>query len=122
LPPDLELPPAIEGKMRIKKSELSRLIREAIIDEAGYGIQSTTRKYNVGDIVRYKTLGGDERIVKVEYRITDDEEAEDLERKVEYNPDGIKNGYPGFEGTIVLGKEKGRQAWGYDRDIIRIES
>ena len=121
--------------MKIKKSELRRLIREAIINEAGYpgwrGGGSATRdyghrpaphKYNVGDTVRYRTLSGGERTVKVDYRVTPYEEQEDLDKGIEYDPAGIKNERPGFGGTVVSGKEAGQETWGYDSDILRVES
>ena len=106
-----DLPPATEGKMRIKKSHLRKMIREAL----------DTHKYRVGDIVRYRNLSGIETTLKVNYRVTPYEEQADLKKKIEYDPDGIKNGKPGFEGTIISGKEKGREAWGYDTDILYVE-
>ena len=121
--------------MKITKKKLRQLIREAIIDEAGYpgwrGGGSATRdyghrpsrfKYKVGDIVKYRTLSGGERTVKVDARVTPYEAQEDLANGIEYDPDGIKNGKPGFDGTVILGKEKGRQTWGYDADILSVES
>jgi hypothetical protein len=121
--------------MKITKKKLRQLIREAIIDEAGYpgwrGGGSATRdyghrpaphKYNVGDTVRYRTLSGGERTVKIDYRVTPYEEQEDLAQGIEYDPDGIKNERPGFGGTVVSGKEAGRETWGYDADILSVET
>ena len=120
--------------MKIKKSQLRKMIREAIIDEAGYpgwrgGVSSTRDyghrpsrfEYSVGDIIRYRTLSGGERAVKVSYRVTPYEEQEDLAAGIEYDPDGIKNERPGFGGTIVSGKDQGQEVWGYDADILNVE-
>ena len=121
--------------MKITKRQLRRLIREAIIDEAGYpgwrGGGSATRdyghrpsryKYNVGDIIRYRTNAGRERTVKVDARVTPYKAQEDLAKGIEYAEEGIKNGKPGFDGTVISGKEKGQQVWGYDADILSVET
>ena len=117
--------------MKITKKKLRQLIREAIIDEAGYpgwrGGGSATRdyghrpsryKYNVGDKIRYRTFSGGVREVEVRYRVTPYEEQEDLAKGIEYDPEGIKNQKPGFGGTIVSGKEAGKEVWGYDDQIL----
>lgn len=58
--------------------------------------------YNEGDIIVYRTATG-LRTVLVDYR----------------DPD-VKNGRPGFEGTVTEGAEKGRDVWGYDEQIVRV--
>lgn len=58
--------------------------------------------YEVGDTIVYSPFGGGERVVLV-----DEKEAD------------IKNGRPGFGGTIV---GEGMGVWGYDSQIVRVEA
>ena len=55
--------------------------------------------YKVGDVIRYRSFGGDIRTVRVEGKEED-----------------IKNGYPGFFGT----DSEGGGVWGYDNQIIAL--
>lgn len=57
--------------------------------------------YNIGDKVVY--WSGGFRVVLV------DEKDED-----------IKNGRPGFGGTVVGGPDDGMSVWGYDQQIERV--
>jgi len=71
------------------------------------------KHYKAGDVIAYNTFGGGaERITLV------------VEREV-----NIKNGQPGFTGTMVkvegdlitpLGAEFGDEVWGYDHQITRV--
>lgn len=56
--------------------------------------------YNVGDVIEYRTFGGDIRRVRVTFK-----------------SDDIKNGLPGFDGDLVNGKGT---FWGYDDQIVRV--
>jgi|TARA_R100000353_G_scaffold16977_1_gene16094 hypothetical protein len=58
------------------------------------------RKYERGDIIRYRTFGTDIRTVLVEATHTD-----------------IKKGRPGFDGLTVPGAES---VWGYDYQIVEV--
>lgn len=63
--------------------------------------------YQVGDIVTYLALGGGTRRVRVDEK---DEQ--------------IKNGEPGFDGTVLGSTAPGEYpltVWGYDRQIISVE-
>jgi hypothetical protein len=58
--------------------------------------------YQPGDIIRYAPFGGGTRRVRVEYRESD-----------------IKNGYPGFVGTMLDDNDNpAGEAWGYDDQIL----
>lgn len=69
--------------------------------------------YRKGSIIEYVNMGGERLLVKVDGR-----------------EDGIKNGRPGFDGTVVAfnGKQyravkqygEVRLAWGYDAQITRV--
>jgi hypothetical protein len=59
-----------------------------------------TIDYEVGDTIEYSPFGGGVRRVLVEAKESD-----------------IKNGYPGFDGTIAGGEAT---VWGYDDQIIRV--
>jgi hypothetical protein len=60
--------------------------------------------YKVGDIIEYTPFGGGTRRVEVTHREAD-----------------IKNGRPGFDGTLVgASHELGQRVWGYDRQITRV--
>jgi len=61
--------------------------------------------YAIGDIIEYRTHGGGTRRVLVDEKDAD-----------------IKNGYPGFGGTIVdgIGGTTGDGVWGYDDQIVTI--
>jgi hypothetical protein len=58
------------------------------------------RKYERGDIIRYRTFSADIRTVLVEATHTD-----------------IKKGRPGFDGLTVPGAES---VWGYDYQIVEV--
>jgi len=65
-------------------------------------------KYKVGDIIEYRTFGGELRKVKVEIKEED-----------------VKNGRPGFDGTIIDMANKDNKilqdsVWGYDSQITRV--
>jgi hypothetical protein len=60
-------------------------------------------RYEVGSVIEYETFGGGLRVVRVEV--------------VEAN---IKNGLPGFDGTVVEGPDRGMSVWGYDDQIVRV--
>lgn len=59
--------------------------------------------YESGDVVAYSAFGGAYREVVVEERIPE-----------------IKNGRDGFVGTVVEGREAGKEIWGYDYQIVRV--
>lgn len=59
--------------------------------------------YNVGDTIVYSTFGGDLRVVLVEGKDED-----------------IKNGCPGFDGTVIEGPDIGMGVWGYDNQIVEV--
>lgn len=61
-------------------------------------------EYNVGDTITYRAFGGVLRVVRVE----------------EKDPD-IKNGQPGFDGTVIEGPDAGMSVWGYDDQIEIVE-
>ena len=106
--------------MKITKKQLRRLIREAIIAEAGYPTSYGRRpgevSYKAGDIILQRSFTGD-RYIKVEYR-----------------EENIKNGKPGFEGEEVIFDDKTSQwvpvksdwpeqsgVWGYDDQVTHVE-
>lgn len=60
--------------------------------------------YKVGDTVVYASADGQRSI------LVDDKD-----------PD-IKNGRPGFGGTVVRGPLKGMSVWGYDEQIVEVVS
>jgi hypothetical protein len=62
--------------------------------------------YNVGDVITYSPFGGGMRTVKVTAKEAD-----------------IKNGEPGFDGTIIDGHpdDVGMSVWGYDRQILIVQ-
>jgi len=60
-------------------------------------------RYVVGCEVTYETNMGDLRTVKVT-AVHDD----------------IKNGEPGFDGTVLAGYEANVAVWGYDRQIVSV--
>lgn len=57
--------------------------------------------YEIGDTIVYRAFGGERRVVRVDDK----------------DPD-IKNGRPGFDGTIVEGANIGQTVWGYDDQIV----
>jgi len=59
-------------------------------------------QYAEGDVIEYRDFLGDLRVVRVELK-----------------EDDIKNGMPGFDGTVVSGPEKSESVWGYDYQIER---
>jgi hypothetical protein len=64
----------------------------------------TNKDFEIGDVIEYRTFGGDLRIIIVEGK-----------------DDDVKNGRPGFDGRLV--NEKSGQSggvWGYTEDITRI--
>ena len=63
--------------------------------------------YKVGSIVTYNTWGDTPRQVTIDLRMND-----------------IKNGEPGFDGTIVGSGKDGNApytVWGYDDQIVRVD-
>ncbi len=58
--------------------------------------------YRVGSVLVYSPFGGGERRVQVDTKEED-----------------IKNGRPGFAGVMV---PSGGSVWGYDDQILRVES
>ena len=62
-------------------------------------------KLKVGDTLQYRAFGGELRTV-----IVDGVESD------------IKNGRPGFDGTIIEGADRGRTVWGYDSQIVWVVS
>lgn len=61
-------------------------------------------QYNIGSVIVYRSFGGSRRTVKVE----------NME-------DDIKNGRPGFDGTLIVnGEETDEGVWGYDSQIERV--
>ena len=59
--------------------------------------------YEVGDVVEYETFGGRPRRVLVSYKSHD-----------------IKNGEPGFDGTLIGPGSEPFGVWGYSRQIIAV--
>jgi hypothetical protein len=59
--------------------------------------------YEAGDVIVYQTFGGGLRRVRVLGRLPD-----------------VKHGRPGFDGTVVSGREKGLDVWGYDYQIVNL--
>ena len=65
---------------------------------------NSSKSYKVGDTIEYTSFGGDSRIVKVTASFED-----------------VKNGRPGFDGTIVGGPVSDwDDVWGYDSQITRV--
>jgi len=60
--------------------------------------------YTVGSVIEYASFGPLRRV-----------------KVVAVDPD-VKNGRPGFDGTIVSGPEDGQPAWGYDSQVTRVIS
>jgi hypothetical protein len=69
--------------------------------------------YRVGDVVKYRTFGGQLRRVRVTRKEAD-----------------VKNGEPGFDGKLLDTIERGalvkasawhEEVWGYDRQIVEVE-
>lgn len=60
--------------------------------------------YSIGSTILYRTIGGAVRRVLVDEKSSD-----------------IKNGRPGFGGTVVGGLDDGMSVWGYDADIMNVE-
>ena len=61
-------------------------------------------EYKVGDLITYRTFDGSNRVVQVTRR-----------------HENIKNGKPGFGGTIsLIGPELGEVVWGYDEQIVGV--
>jgi hypothetical protein len=64
-----------------------------------------TEQYEEGDTIEYATPGGERRVVRVDLK-----------------SDDIKNGRPGFDGTIIRAGNTatGQTVWGYDDQIVRV--
>mgnify|MGYP003630194765 FL=1 len=63
--------------------------------------------YTIGSTITYNLWGGDTRTVKVTHKDED-----------------IKNGDPGFDGTVVGTGKNGRRpetVWGYDNQICKVD-
>jgi hypothetical protein len=60
----------------------------------------TNFDYSVGDVIEYAAFGGEIRRVRVTVK-----------------DDDVKNGAPGFEGTMV---DSGMGVWGYNDQITRV--
>jgi len=56
-------------------------------------------KYRVGSVIKYRSMGGEIRVVTVTSKESD-----------------IKNGRPGFDGDM----RSGEGVWGYDDQIIAV--
>lgn len=59
--------------------------------------------YDIGDTIEYSPFGGGVRVVLVDEKDSD-----------------IKNGRPGFGGTVAEGPDTGVSVWGYDSQITRV--
>jgi hypothetical protein len=59
--------------------------------------------YQVGDTIEYLTFGGERRQVIVTNK-----------------DDDIKNGRPGFDGTLINETGPFNEVWGYDDQIVRV--
>ena len=57
--------------------------------------------YEIGDTIVYTS--GTRRVVLVDEKESD-----------------IKNGLPGFGGTVIDGPDKGKSVWGYDDQIEQV--
>jgi hypothetical protein len=64
-----------------------------------------TPDYEAGDVIEYTAFGRLTRVAAVEER----------------DPE-IKNGQPGFYGSVTGGPENGLWVWGYDDQITRVVS
>ena len=64
-------------------------------------IPITSKSYDIGDVIRYRTFTGELRTVKVTDKLDD-----------------IKNDRPGFDGHIHGNEDE--TVWGYDSQIIRV--
>lgn len=58
--------------------------------------------YKLGDVIVYHS-GGSKRVVLVDEKESD-----------------IKNGRPGFGGTVIDGPDTGMSVWGYDSQIEEV--
>jgi hypothetical protein len=62
-----------------------------------------SKSYNEGDVIVYRPFGGGTRVVLVDEKESD-----------------IKNGRPGFAGSILMGEDIGMGVWGYDDQIVEV--
>lgn len=60
-------------------------------------------EYREGSVITYDAFGGLPRVVFVETKEAD-----------------VKNGRPGFSGTVTEGVEAGSSCWGYDNQITAV--
>lgn len=79
-----------------------RLDNERLADIVG-GLEVYRRTgagYAAGDVVCYEAFGGVERIVRVTEALAD-----------------VKNGRAGFDGVVLVGRERGLTVWGYASQV-----